>query len=125
MMLIKIYEDVFDITTRLKEIDKDYFVVFNTQKNKYEVHNKSQKNTYCLSVPFSGLDSRTIDLTLKTRRENIDKLLKEIEQNNETIEKDAGRKTKDLCEFKAKEFFDYSKKHEEPNFYDAYTTRWA
>ena len=124
-MLIKIYEDVFDITTRLKEIDKDYFVVFNTQKNKYEVHNKSQKNTYCLSVPFSGLDSRTIDLTLKTRRENIDKLLKEIEQNNETIEKDAGRKTKDLCEFKAKEFFDYSKKHEEPNFYDAYTTRWA
>lgn len=124
-MLIKIYEDVFDITTRLKEIDKDYFVVFNTQKNKYEVHNKSQKNTYCLSVPFSGLDSRTIDLTLKTRRENIDKILKEIEQNNEKIEKDASRKTKDLCEFKAKEFFDYSKKHEEPNFYDAYTTRWA
>lgn len=124
-MLIKIYEDVFDITTRLKEIDNDYFVVFNTEKNKYEVHNKSQKNTYCLSVPFSGLDSRTIDLTLKTRRENIDKLLKEIEQNNEKIEKEANRKTKDLCEFKAKEFFDYSKKHEEPNFYDAYKTRWA
>ena len=124
-MLIKIYEDVFDITKRLKEIDRNYFVVFNTKKQKFEVHNKSQKNTYCLSVPYNTLDIRTIFLTLKSRRENIDKILEEIDVNNQKLEQENNRKIKDLCDFKAKEIFSYAKKHEQPNFENAYKTKWA
>ena len=124
-MLIRIFEDVFDITKRLKEIDESYFVVYNTQKKKYEVHSSKQKNTYCLTVPTKTLDSRTVGLTLKTRRENYEKILKEIDETNEKIEKESKRQIDDLCEFKAKEMFSYSKSHDEINFDDAYKTRWA
>lgn len=124
-MLIRIFEDVFDITKRLKEIDESYFVVYNTQKKKYEVHSSKQKNTYCLTVPTKTLDSRIVGLTLKTRRENYEKILKEIDETNEKIEKESKRQIDDLCEFKAKEMFSYSKSHDEINFDDAYKTRWA
>lgn len=124
-MIIRIYEDVFDITQRLKEIDESYFVVYNTQKKKYEVHSNKQKNTYCLTVPYKGLDARAISLTLKTRRENYNKILDEIEKTNFSIEKENKRKINDLCNFKAREMFSYMKSHDEIDFDDAYKTRWA
>ncbi len=124
-MLIKIEEDVFDIVKRLKEIDFSYYVVFNTQKKKFEVHSSVQKNSYCLTVPYDILDSRTISLTLKTRRENVEKILAEIEEQNKNLEKENKRQIDDLCEDKAKEIFSYAKKHENANLNDAYTTRWA
>lgn len=124
-MLIKIFEDVHNITIRLKEIDKNYFVVWNTNKNCYEVHNKKQKPTYCLSVPYPSLDKRTIDLTLKTRRENFDKILAEIDLDNENLEKENSRKIKDIVEWKSKEMFDYANKKGDTDFKDAYVTKWA
>ena len=124
-MLIKIFEDVFFITNRLKEIDENYFVVFNTQKKKFEVHSSKQKQSYCLTVPYKTLDQRTISLVLKTRKENFDKILKEIEEENAKIEKENKRKINAICEDKAKEIFSFAKSHEDANFDDAYKTRWA
>lgn len=87
-MLIKILSDNLFITSRLKEIDSSYFVVFNTKTNKYEVHSKRQaENTFCVGLPFSKLDERTIDYVLKTRVENIEKIIQNIEKNNKKIEK--------------------------------------
>ena len=87
--LIKIYSDVYFICQRLKKIDKSYEVYFNCEENSYEVHSKSQiKNSYCFKVPYDQLDSRTLDYAVKTRIENRDKLLEEIElQNNLLYEK--------------------------------------
>jgi len=124
-MLIKITEDVFDISNRLKEIDSNYFVVFNTKKQKFEIHNKSQKNTYCLTVLNKSLDSRTITQTLKSRRERFNKILQEIEDNNQKIIDDNNKKIRDMAEWKLKEMFDYSSRHNIDNFDDAYKTRWA
>lgn len=122
-MLIKILEDVHDITRRLKEIDTDYFVVYNSTKKCFEVHNSSQKHTYCLTIPFKTLDSRAVDLTIKTRRENIEKILKEIDENNNKLEKENLRKLKDKTTYKLKEMYDYANTHQEIK--DAYTTKWA
>jgi len=87
-MLISINTDTYFIAERLKEIDKNYFLVFNTKSKKYEVHNKGQAdNTFCVGLPFMAIDERVIDLVQKTRVENINKLIEEIEKNNEKIEK--------------------------------------
>ncbi|MBQ8444633.1 MAG: hypothetical protein IJX25_04705 [Clostridia bacterium] len=84
--LIKINNDVYFICKRLKKIDPSYEVYYNRQTCCYEVHsNKQAKNSYCFKVPFAQLDSRTIDYAIKTRRENRDKLLKEIEQSNQLL----------------------------------------
>ena len=61
-MKIKIDDDVFDITKRIKEIDDGYFVVYNTLKNSFELHNNYQENTYCLTCPYECLDERVLDM---------------------------------------------------------------
>lgn len=84
----EIYSDCQDIVKRLKEIDKDYFVVFNTTRKCFELHNRGQeRDTFCLTLPFECLDERTIDLTLKTLSVKRDELIKEIEKENEKMEK--------------------------------------
>ena len=85
-MYIKIENDLYSISQRLKEIDKDYFILLNTKKNSFEVHNSKQKdNTYCLTVPYSELDSRTVSLVKSTKKEYMDNILNEIERNNKKL----------------------------------------
>lgn len=84
-----IEDDVFDIVKRIKEIDSDYFVVFNKQKLLFELHHASQPLTsYCLTFPFEHLDVRAVDFVQKTKRQNKDKLIKEMEEENEKLEKE-------------------------------------
>ena len=85
--LIDIENDVFDITRRLKEIDASYFVKYNLTANRFEVHSSEQaKGSYCFSVPYGQLDERTLDYAQKTRFENFDKIINEIEKDNLLLE---------------------------------------
>ena len=85
----EIESDCLDIIKRIKAIDEDYFVVFNLDKKKFELHNKSQGgNTYCLTFPFDTLDERAVTLVLKTRVQNSDALFEEMQRENEKQEKD-------------------------------------
>ena len=85
--LLKIVNDVYFIGRRLKNIDKSYEVYYNCDNNSYEVHSSAQaKNSYCFKVPYDKLDSRTLDYAVKTRRENLDKLIEEIEKDNLRME---------------------------------------
>lgn len=87
-MKIEIKNDLFDITNRLKQIDKDYFVLYNTNKKVFELHVKNQAfNSYSLTFPFSSLDERALTFALKTRVENKEKLIKEMEEENKRLEK--------------------------------------
>ena len=81
--------DVFGIETRLKEIDQGYEIYFNKLKKRFEVHNKNNKDGDTLAVvcPFSELDCRLISLVRKTRVERTNDILREIEEQNEKIEK--------------------------------------
>lgn len=80
-MKIVIKNDVFDIASRLKEIDKDYFVVWDTVKQRFEVHNsKNRGDTFCVSVPHKSLDARTITRVLYTRIERVEQLLDELKK---------------------------------------------
>lgn len=74
--------DLFNISNRLKSIDKNYFVLFNAKRKKFEVHYKRPSNTYELTVPFDVLDARTVQLVQKTRVQNNQKIFDEIERSN-------------------------------------------
>lgn len=124
-MLIKIFEDTHDIIQRLREINNSYFVVYNTERECFEIHNSGQKNTFCLTVPFPCLDCRAVDLTLKTRRENIDKILNEIDRDNDRIDEQNKKAVRNLSEWKLKEYYSYANGHEEKNIANAYVTKWV
>lgn len=83
-----ILSDVFDIAKRLKEIDRNYFVVFNTAKQKYEVHNSRQLgDSYCLTVPFDCFDARTIVLVQQSRIKNISEIVEKMDFDNKVLQK--------------------------------------
>ena len=87
-MQIKIHSDALLVTQRLKQIDENYFVVYNTSKNRYELHHKKQiGNTYCLACPYPFLDERFINLAQKTKIENSNEIIEQIEKHNLKIEK--------------------------------------
>lgn len=122
-MKIKITHDVFNITNRLKHIDKDYFVLFNTKIQKYEVHNSCFANTYCLTLPFNSLDSRAIDYVLKSQK--VDEMIEEIESNNLKIEKSNNQIIEDRVKYQLKEIYDYSSKKVVGVDADAYKYKWC
>lgn len=126
MALINIMSDVFDIVDRVKEIDEGYFIVYNTSKNRYEVHNKKQfGSTFCITCE-NGLNSQVITKLRKSKIENIEKILKEIEQNNQKIEENNKKIAHSETSFKLEEMFNYASKRESDcSFDDSYQTSWA
>lgn len=98
--------DLFKICERIKKIHPSYFIVFNSFKKEYEVHSSCQKPTLCFK--FRGcLDYRALERTMKTRVENINNLLDEIEENNLRVENENNNRTKTqaMSELKNKMFF--------------------
>lgn len=86
----KIESDCLDITRRLKQIDKDYFVVRNCNNGTFELHNNAQAgDSYCLTFPFDTLDERAIDFARKTSVQNSEELFKEMEKENAQLQKQA------------------------------------
>lgn len=107
-MKIKIESDVFNIVERIREIDDRYYIVFNLNTKKYEVHKNGLKSSYCLTIPYSQLDKRTIKLIHDTHVRNSDKIIKSMEENNEKLQVKAVDEAKEINEYKVKELFRYS-----------------
>lgn len=86
--LIQIFTDPFFICQRLKEIDRSYFVMFDLEKKNYQLHSSEQRgNSYCLTFPFDCLDARAVEHARKTRVENEEKIIEEIDRENKRLEK--------------------------------------
>ena len=84
---VRIEHDLFGIVDRLRSIDDGYFVVYRTDLHRFEVHNSRQRgDTFALSVPYPTLDVRTERLVQRTRAENAEKLLEEMERENRKLE---------------------------------------
>lgn len=83
---IRIENDLFGIVARLRSIDEGYFVVFNTRRGAFEVHNDRQRgSTFSLSIPYPCLDVRTVHLVRRTRAENAKRLFAEMEKENAAL----------------------------------------
>ena len=100
----EIDSDCLDIIKRIKELDKDYYVIFNIDKKVFELHNRSQAgNTYCLTIDYDCLDERAYNLVLKTRANNFDALFEEMEKENKKL---VQRQTKEVLSDFEEKFYD-------------------
>lgn len=104
--MIEIFSDLYDVVNRLKEIDNKYRVFYNTAKEKYQLYREQKgRVSYELTFPFNKLDCRAIEHCLKTRRERSAELIKEIEEHNQKLEKEAVYRAKKQAEKRAEEVF--------------------
>jgi hypothetical protein len=114
--LIPVTESVYHIPERLKEIDNKYFVMFNTKKQRFEIHHAGQPfQSFCLAVPFEELDARIIEYVKQTRRENQKKLIAEMDAHNAKLEADKQRKMQDEVGYYAGELYDWENRHSAVN----------
>ena len=91
-MCLKLIEnDLFDIATRLRSVNDSYIVYYNTEKQRYEVHDSV---TRCLEfvVPFDELDARTVEYARYSRVENAKRIFAEMEEHNKKLEKEQASK---------------------------------
>jgi len=90
-MLIEVTRDLFDIATRLREIDTRYHLFWNNARLQYEVHSSNRPNvlTHQFTVPFDALDVRTLQHAHRTHIGNQDE--GEIDAHNRSVEESAQR----------------------------------
>ncbi len=78
--------DLFDISSRIKEIDENYFIFYSYRFRRYEIHSRAQRgNTLALVLPYDRLDARALTLVRRTRADRAAALALEIERENEKI----------------------------------------
>jgi hypothetical protein len=87
--LIQITNDLFDIAWRLKAIDPAYTLFFNTSSKRFEVHARGHLQ---VALPFEKLDERTIEYVQKTRIENLQRIMDEIDEANRLAEEKENKK---------------------------------
>ncbi len=88
--LQRIWHDLYDIASRLTEIDDRYELYYNHRQKRYEIHSNGVLQ---LAVPFQKLDARTLALARETRLERIGKIIAEIEKNNRLLDEKKRQET--------------------------------
>lgn len=78
----RVQGDLFDISSRLKEIDQEYELLFNRKLQRWEIF---ARGALQIAVPFKRLDGRTLELARETRMERINQILAQIERENALI----------------------------------------
>ncbi len=94
-MKIRINNDLFDIASRVKEIDPRYEIYFETESQKFTLWAEGKRQ---LTFPFENLDERALVYTRKTRVENMEEVIKEIDSSNEKHENDRLVRVQDKIE---------------------------
>lgn len=81
-----ITNDLFNIAKRIKQIDSNYFIVYNKRFSRYEVHYKKQigsKIAFCLG---NKLNAYAIKKAIVTSCKYSNKIIKEINKSNKILQ---------------------------------------
>jgi hypothetical protein len=123
-MKIKIESDVFDIVDRIKEIDDGYFILYDLNKCVYELHNKNQADTYCM-VLDGDLTANVLDLILYSKVDNIDNIIKEVDNSNAKIESNCMESVKNDAKYIFSEVYKFSNNSSKNIKYDSmFISKW-
>nr|DAS14111.1 MAG TPA: hypothetical protein [Caudoviricetes sp.] len=76
------FRDVFYIAGRIKELDPAYYIMFNRNSGRYQVHAGTGRDTLQLDLPFDILDSRALSYVRQTAVTRINEYLAEIDRAN-------------------------------------------
>lgn len=90
--LVEIRNDVFDIASRLREVDGDYYPVYNVTKKRFEIHHRGRAKSLQLVLPYDSLDCRAVQRARKTRREWVENMLRDMDKQNAKLERDRDSK---------------------------------
>lgn len=123
-MKIKVESDVFDICDRVKEIDEGYFILYDTNKNIFELHNSNQCDTFCLTIPFKHLESNLLDLINLSSITNIDKIIDDIDDNNRILEENFSKKNRDTSNYMLREIYNYCSNSSKEYSKNSFATIW-
>lgn len=91
MRRTEIFDDALEIVPQIKAIDSEYRVFRNHSKHAFEVMKEYGLTLHTELFYFGGLDERFLRKVWATRKENVDKLLKEMEISNKNLEKEEKR----------------------------------
>lgn len=107
---IPVLNNICDIPVRLKEVNGDFFVMFNTRSQKYEIHCASQPfDTLACVLPFEELDARAIRYVREFSRERTEHLAEEIERYNAELDRKEEAAMIDKASYKCREALNYLK----------------
>ena len=85
-MKVRVEEDLFDISSRIKDVGREYFVLYDTKKKVYEIHSTMQKrNSFCFLLG-KRLDYYAIQKAHKTSIKWLKSTLKNIDNHNIRLE---------------------------------------
>jgi len=105
--LIPIFDHVYDIPRRIKEYDSSFFVVFNKNRQKYEIHSLEypEGDTKSCTVPHDELDARTLTYLWENDiRVHGTEIFKRIEWEEERYRRRKEYEAKKFTQDFAKEF---------------------
>ena len=107
---IPVLSNVYDIPVRFKEVNRDFFIMFNTRTQKYELHDPKLpfSTLYCV-LPFDELDARSIAYVLERRNICLEDLAREIERYNEELDRKQQAEMIDKANYKCREALNYLK----------------
>lgn len=108
MKLIKVCNDLFDVSNRLKQIDSEYVIYFNKDKNLFEVHHKKQRGGSFAFVVGKNLNAAVLKKAVLTSIKFAGKILKQIERDNFLLEKRNIDKATDENMIRFKFYIDYA-----------------
>lgn len=91
-MRTEILDDALEIVHQIKQIDDKYRVFRNHDKHLFEVMKEYGMNLHTELVYDGKLDERFLRKVWLTRKENVEKVLKEIEKSNKKLEKEENNK---------------------------------
>jgi hypothetical protein len=104
--LVPIISHVFDMPRRIKEYDSSFFVVFNKNRQKYEVHSLDypMDDTLSCTVPYDELDERALHHIYDNDiRVHGDEIFRRIERSERLAEQRQERERKNWIQSLAKE----------------------
>lgn len=84
--MIEIKNDLFQIVKRIQKIDKTYKVFFNTALKRYEIYSDFGGRHLEIVSPYKVLDIRTYELVATSRVKDINKILEQMDRQNERLE---------------------------------------
>ncbi len=92
-----VLNDTFNIAKRLKQIDKNYLLVRNKKKKRFELWYNTCIPKLELVFKFNKIDNRMIDYVNQTRIENLEKIIKQMDIENEKIKQKQIKNAKEEC----------------------------
>lgn len=103
-MKILVKSDTYNMCNRIKKFDGSYRLVFDTVSNMYEIYSIKLHSevelisgvplSYILKIPYQQLDERIIKYLYDTSTCNIERVIEDIENTNQKIERESYAKLK-------------------------------